>query len=170
MILVMWSSYSDNLGLKENVKIYTEGFIKCWNLTKILVFCFHFFQTDEKCTKCDQIKKIYMFMYKIAWKTSSLQILGLICCILCWMKISSLVVPSHHYMINSAGQLRQKVPETIIHIFCECDFVKPLWLEIYNIFYLNTEFDCQLSNFEKVFGIFDNKFLTYYFMYQVLYL
>ena len=65
----------------------------------------------------------------------------------------------------------QKVPETIIHIFCECDFVKPLWLEIYNIFHLNTEFDCQLSNFEKVFGIFDNKFLTYIiFMYQVLYL
>ena len=66
----------------------------------------------------------------------------------------------------------QKVPETIIHIFCECDFVKPLWLEIYNIFHLNTEFDCQLSNFEKVFGIFDNKFLTYiilctkYFIYR----
>ena len=66
----------------------------------------------------------------------------------------------------------QKVPETIIHIFCECDFVKPFWLEIDNIFHLNTEFDCQLSNFEKVFGIFDNKFLTYiilctkYFIYR----
>ena len=46
----------------------------------------------------------------------------------------------------------QKVPETIIHIFCECDFVKPLWQEIYNIFHLNTEFDCQLSNFEKSLG------------------
>ena len=39
-------------------------------------------------------------------------------------------------------------------------------------FHLNTEFDCQLSNFEKVFGIFDNKFLTYiilctkYFIYR----
>ena len=66
----------------------------------------------------------------------------------------------------------QKVPETIIHIFCECDFVKPLLLEIDNIFHLNTELDCQLSNFEKVFGIFDNKFLTYiilctkYFIYR----
>ena len=60
----------------------------------------------------------------------------------------------------------QKVPETIIHIFCECDFVKPLWLEIDNIFHLNTEFDCQLSNFEKVFGIFDtcNKFLTLFYV------
>ena len=55
---------------------------------------------------------------------------------------------------------------------CECDLVKPLWLEIGNIFLLNTEFDSQLSNFEKVFGIIDNKFLTYiilctkYFIYR----
>ena len=68
----------------------------------------------------------------------------------------------------------QKVPETIIHIFFECDLVKPLWPEIGNIFFLlNTEFNSsQLSNFEKVFGIIDNKFLTYiilctkYFIYR----
>ena len=35
----------------------------------------------------------------------------------------------------------QKVPETIIHIFCKCDLVKPVWQEIGNIFLLNTEFD-----------------------------
>ena len=58
------------------------------------------------------------------------------------------------------------------YFFCECDFVKPFWLEIDNIFHLNTEFDCQLSNFENIFGIFDNKFLTYiilctkYFIYR----
>ena len=62
--------------------------------------------------------------------------------------------------------------ETIIHIFCECDLVKPLWLEIGNIFHLNSTFDSQLSNFEKVFGIFNEKFLTYiilctkYFIYR----
>ena len=67
----------------------------------------------------------------------------------------------------------QNVPETINHIFCECDVVKPLWLEIDNTFHLNTEFDCQLSNFEKSFwDVFDNKFLTYiilctkYFIYR----
>ena len=59
----------------------------------------------------------------------------------------------------------EKVPETIIHIFCKCDLVKPLWLEIGNIFLLNTEFDSQFSNLEKVFGIIDNKFLTYIILY-----
>ena len=66
----------------------------------------------------------------------------------------------------------QKVPETIIHIFCECDVVAPLWLEIGNIFNLNTDSDIQLTNFEKIFGIIKNKFLTYiilctkYFIYR----
>ena len=32
----------------------------------------------------------------------------------------------------------QKVTETIFFFFCECDFVKPLWLEINNIFHLTT--------------------------------
>ena len=65
----------------------------------------------------------------------------------------------------------KKVPETIIHIFCECDLVKPLWLEIGNIFHLNTELDSQLSNFEKVFldfyrKVFDIFLCKKYFIYE----
>ena len=54
----------------------------------------------------------------------------------------------------------QKVPETTIHIFCECDLVKPLWLEIDNIFIwiLNLIVSCLIL---KKFLDFWCKFLTY---------
>ena len=62
---------------------------------------------------------------------------------------------------------------SLIFFFCDdVDLVKPHRSKIMNIFHLNTELDSQLSNFEKVFGIFNEKFLihiircTKYFSYK----
>ena len=66
----------------------------------------------------------------------------------------------------------QKVPKTITHIFLWMWFCQTSLAGNWYIFHLNTEFDHQLSNFEKVLVIFDNKFLTYiilctkYFIYR----
>jgi len=55
---------------------------------------------------------------------------------------------------------------------CECDAVVPLWLEILNILRLKTDPNLNLTNYEKMFGICNNSFITYitlcikYFIYR----
>ena len=53
-----------------------------------------------------------------------------------------------------------KKPETIIHIFSECELVTPLWQEVSNIFDLQND-DVVSDNFCKMFGVQGNSFLTY---------
>jgi hypothetical protein len=54
-----------------------------------------------------------------------------------------------------------KMPETIIHIFCECDAVITLWLEIENILRSGIDSNLKLTNYEKIFGISNSSFVTY---------
>ena len=55
-------------------------------------------------------------------------------------------------------------PETIIHFFCECEVAKSLWKDLINIIKSKEDIDFSVSAFEKVFGIQDDKFLTYLFL------
>ena len=57
-----------------------------------------------------------------------------------------------------------KFPESIIHIFCECDFVRPIWDELLKIIKDKYDVDFTVSNFDKIFGVFGDKFLTYLFL------
>ena len=54
-----------------------------------------------------------------------------------------------------------KFPETIVHVFCECEHVKPIWADLVEIINDKHDMDFVLSNFEKIFGIFKDKFLSY---------
>ena len=57
-----------------------------------------------------------------------------------------------------------KFPESVIHIFCECDFVRPFWEELFKIIKDRYDIDFSASNFDKIFGVFGDKFLTYLFL------
>ena len=57
-----------------------------------------------------------------------------------------------------------EVPESIIHIFCECDFVRPIWEELLKIIKDKHDIDFSASNFDKIFGVLNDKFLTYLFL------
>ena len=54
-----------------------------------------------------------------------------------------------------------KFPESVIHIFFECDFVRPIWEELFKIIKDKYGIDFSASNFDKIFGVFGDKFLTY---------
>ena len=61
--------------------------------------------------------------------------------------------------------------ETIIHIFCECDLVKPLWLEIGNIFHLNSSLIVSCLTLNKILEFLTTSFwhiilCTKYFIYR----
>ena len=57
-----------------------------------------------------------------------------------------------------------KFPESVIHIFCECDFVRSIWEELLKIIKDKHDVDFTTSNFDKIFGAFGDKFLTYLFL------
>jgi len=57
-----------------------------------------------------------------------------------------------------------KYPESIIHIFCECEVVIPLWKNIVKIINDKEDANFTITNFEKMFGIQDDKFLTFVFL------
>ena len=58
----------------------------------------------------------------------------------------------------------KKLPETIIHFFCECEVVKPIWNDLDKIIRNKHDIDFASSPFEKMFGIQGDKFITYLFL------
>ena len=42
-------------------------------------------------------------------------------------------------------------PESIVHIFCECDFVRPIWEELFKIIKDKYGTDFTNLNFDKIF-------------------
>ena len=64
----------------------------------------------------------------------------------------------------------EKFPESFIHIFCECDFVRPIWEELFKIIKDKYDIDFSTSKFDKIFGVFGDKFLTYLFLPKISYL
>ena len=58
----------------------------------------------------------------------------------------------------------KKFPESIIHVFCDCEFVKPIWEEFVEIIQDKHDINFSISNFDKIFGVFKDKFLTFLFL------
>lgn len=57
-----------------------------------------------------------------------------------------------------------KKEETIIHLFIECEKVAPLWQDLLSIISQKSEEDIQITNFEKMFGVVSDKFVSYLFL------
>ena len=57
-----------------------------------------------------------------------------------------------------------KEEETLIHLFCNCDLVKPLWNKLLNVIRLHHNPTFNPSIFEKMFGISKDKFLSFIFL------
>ena len=57
-----------------------------------------------------------------------------------------------------------KFPESIVHVFCECDYVIPIWDELVKIIQDKHDINFSISNFDKIFGVFPDKFITYLFL------
>ena len=55
----------------------------------------------------------------------------------------------------------QNSPETIKHIFCNCEYVTPIWENLVKIIQNKFDVDFTLSNFEKIFGVYKDNFLSY---------
>ena len=54
----------------------------------------------------------------------------------------------------------EKKEETIVHLFCECEKVTPLWKYVTDSLARKGN-NINLTNFEKLFGIITDKFVTY---------
>ena len=60
--------------------------------------------------------------------------------------------------------LCKKFPESIIHFFCKCEAVKPLWDDLINIIRDKHDTGFSISYFDMIFGIQDDRFITYLFL------
>ena len=60
--------------------------------------------------------------------------------------------------------LCKKFPESIIHVFCECECVDPIWKNLVKIIQDKHDIDFSITNFDKIFGIYKDDFLTYIFL------
>ena len=56
------------------------------------------------------------------------------------------------------------VEETITHVFLQCDKVKPIWKDIIRLINQKENTSINVSDFGKMFGIIEDKFLTYIFL------
>ena len=57
-----------------------------------------------------------------------------------------------------------KVEETMVHLFCECEKITPIWNSLLNSIHQKHDQNFNLTNFKKLFGISSDKFLTYLFL------
>ena len=54
-----------------------------------------------------------------------------------------------------------KFPESITHIFGECEKVTPIWDKFVSIIQNKEDINFTISTFDKIFGVYKDKFLTY---------
>ena len=60
--------------------------------------------------------------------------------------------------------LCDKENETMVHLFCECDKVTPIWIDMLDVISQKCGKSVNVTNFEKMFGICSDKFLSYLFL------
>ena len=60
--------------------------------------------------------------------------------------------------------LCDKKEETIIHLFCDCEKVAPIWHNLLVLISQKCDSDINVTNFEKLFGVCNNKFISYLFL------
>ena len=57
--------------------------------------------------------------------------------------------------------LCEKKEETLVHLFCESEKVTPIWHDLLTILSQNLDSNITVTNFEKLFGICSDKFVSY---------
>ncbi len=57
-----------------------------------------------------------------------------------------------------------KVPETVVHVFCECEKVNPIWNELQDLINDKLQTDYNFDKFELMFGVTSDKFLSFLFL------
>ena len=57
-----------------------------------------------------------------------------------------------------------KMTETMVHLFCDCEVVTPIWHGILQTIHLKYNPDFILNNFKKMFGVSSDKFRSYLFL------
>jgi len=57
-----------------------------------------------------------------------------------------------------------KFPETVVHVFSECEKVKLFWNELIDFVNDKLHADCDFNKFELLFGVSNDKFLTFLFL------
>ena len=57
-----------------------------------------------------------------------------------------------------------KENETMVHLFCECELVTPLWQDLLDIIIQRNKSAITVTNFEKLFGICNDRFISYLFL------
>ena len=65
---------------------------------------------------------------------------------------------------SSNCSLCDKTEETPVHLFCECEKVVPIWQDLCDIILRNCDPNISITNFEKLFGICSDKFVSYLFL------
>ena len=60
--------------------------------------------------------------------------------------------------------LCNKEEETMVHIFCDCEKVIPVWQDLLDIIGQKDVNLGNVTNFEKMFGICNDRFVTYLFL------
>ena len=58
----------------------------------------------------------------------------------------------------------KKCSETVVHVFCECDKVKPIWSELCSMLNNKLHAEYQFDNFEFMFGVANDMLLSYLFL------
>ena len=74
------------------------------------------------------------------------------------------------FFLRLKGKIHLIVPyacdkneETMVHLFCECHKVTPIWHDLLTIISQNDVL-INVTNFEKLFGICTDKFVSYLFL------
>lgn len=55
----------------------------------------------------------------------------------------------------------EKMPETMAHLFCDCEIVTPLWRKLADVIQRKHDPQFVLTNFCKLFGVIDDKYLSF---------
>ena len=54
-----------------------------------------------------------------------------------------------------------KSPETMLHVFCKCEKVRPIWDELLQLINDNLHAEYTLDNFDLMFGVSDDSLVTF---------
>ena len=60
--------------------------------------------------------------------------------------------------------LCEKKEETLVHLFCECEKVTPIWHNLITVISQKLNSNLSVTNFEKLFGICTDQFISYLFL------
>ena len=87
-----------------------------------------------------------------------------------YLKIFHKAIALNHFLFKIKRKdspnctLCDKKEETMVHLFCDCEKVAPIWHDLLALISQKCDFKINVTTFEKLFGMSDDKFLTYLFL------